>query len=231
MTGSTSPAVRERACPGLDPGSARPSAPGEGASPRLRIVNLHSRLAGPFDFEAAPGECLAITGPSGAGKSLLLRMIADLDPNEGQAYLDGLERRTMSAPAWRRKMLYSAAEPGWWHERIADHFPGEELAIAREMAPRLALSPALLDGLVAQLSTGERQRVALIRALALSPPVLLLDEPTGALDEDSTRLVEQVLHDQLAAGVTIVIVTHSAAQAGRLGDRQLRMENRRLVSA
>jgi ABC-type iron transport system FetAB ATPase subunit len=200
-------------------------------SPRLRIINLRNQLAGPFDVELAAGECLAITGPSGAGKSLFLRMVADLDPSQGEAFLDGIERRTLPAPAWRRKVVYSAAEPGWWHERVADHFPGEAMGFARAMAPRLALDPALLDGQVVQLSTGERQRAALIRALALLSPVLLLDEATGALDEDSTVLVENVLRERLADGVTIAMVTHSAAQAARLGHRQLRMGNRRLVPA
>jgi putative ABC transport system ATP-binding protein len=202
-----------------------------GAAGRLRIVNLHSGLAGPFDFELAPSECLAITGPSGSGKSLFLRMIADLDPNQGEVFLDGVERRTVPAPAWRRKVVYSAAEPGWWHERVADHFHGEAMEFARTMAPRLALSPGLLDAPVVQLSTGERQRMALIRALALRPPVLLLDEATGALDEDSTARVEAMLRERLAAGVTIVMVTHSVAQATRLGHRHLRIENRRLVPA
>ena len=198
---------------------------------RLRIANLLSALAGPFDLELAAGECVAITGPSGAGKSLFLRMVADLDPNQGEVFLEGVERRTLPAPAWRRKVVYNAAEPGWWHERVADHFPGTELEAARAMAPRLALAPALLDAPVLQLSTGERQRMALIRALALASPVLLLDEATGALDEDSTLLVEAVLRERLAAGVTIVMVTHSAAQAARLGSRHLRMEDRRLVAA
>jgi ABC-type iron transport system FetAB ATPase subunit len=177
------------------------------------------------------GECLAIVGPSGSGKSLFLRMIADLDPNQGEVFLDGVERRTLPPPAWRRKVVYSAAEPGWWHERVADHFSGEAVGFARATAPRLALDPALLDGQVIQLSTGERQRAALIRALALQSPVLLLDEATGALDEDSTVLVENVLRERLADGVTIAMVTHSAAQAARLGHRHLRMENRRLVPA
>ena len=130
---------------------------------------------------------------------------------------------TLPAPTWRRKVVYSAAEPGWWHELVADHFPGEAMDFARTMAPRLALDPALLDGQVVQLSTGERQRAALIRALALQPQVLLLDEATGALDEDSTVLVENVLRERLAEGATIAMVTHSAAQAARLGHRQLRM--------
>src|SRR5689334_13447214 len=97
---------------------------GEGAStsaPRLRIIGLQSPLAGPFDLELAAGECLAITGASGSGKSLCLRMIADLDGNEGDVLLDGASRRSFSAPAWRRQVVYNAAEPGWWHERVGDH--------------------------------------------------------------------------------------------------------------
>ena len=66
--------------------------------PRLRIVDLRSRLAGPFDLALGAGECLAITGPSGSGKSLFLRMVADLDPNQGEVFLDGVERRTLPAP-------------------------------------------------------------------------------------------------------------------------------------
>jgi ABC-type lipoprotein export system ATPase subunit len=102
---------------------------------------------------------------------------------------------------------------------------------ARAMAPRLALAPELLTAQIVQLSTGERQRLALIRALALASPVLLLDEPTGALDQDSTQRVEAVLQERLAAGVVIAMVTHSTEQAARLGHRHLRMENRHLVAA
>jgi ABC-type iron transport system FetAB ATPase subunit len=198
---------------------------------RLRIVNLQSQLAGPFDLELAAGECVTVVGPSGSGKSLFLRMVADLDPNQGEVFLDGVERRTLPAPDWRHKVVYSAAEPGWWYERVGDHFHGEAIAFAHDMAPRLALAQTLFDGQVVQLSTGERQRMALIRALALLSPVLLLDEATGALDEDSTVLVETVLRERLADGMTIAMVTHSAAQAARLGHRQLRMEDRRLVPA
>jgi len=211
--------------------AAVPARPPPVDAPRLRTVALHSPLAGPFDLELSRSECLAITGPSGSGKSLLLRMIADLDPGTGEVLLDGVERRTLPAPAWRRQVVYNAAEPGWWSERVADHFPGETMRFAREMAPRLALAPGLLDGLIVQLSTGERQRVALIRALALHPPLLLLDEATGALDEASTALVEAVLRERLADGAALVLVTHSTAQAARLGHSHQRMENRRLVPA
>ncbi len=223
MNSNTSPAPRERL--------TRTSAADEGQTPRLRIANMRNQLAGPFDLTLEPGECLAITGPSGSGKSLFLRMIADLDPNQGEVFLDDIERRSMPASAWRRRVVYNAAEPGWWSETVADHFRGEALAFARAMAPRLGLEAAQLDGPVVRLSTGERQRLALIRALTLASSVLLLDEPTGALDEDSTQRVESVLRERLAAGVTIVMVTHTPQQAARLGQRQLRMQNRQLAPA
>jgi putative ABC transport system ATP-binding protein len=197
----------------------------------LELIGLRSRLAGPFDLQLEPGECIAITGASGAGKSLFLRLIADLDPGEGQVLLNGRERLSWPAPAWRRQVLYNAAEPGWWADRIGEHFPGPALARARELAPLIDLSLGLLDAPVVQLSTGERQRMALIRALAVEPPVLLLDEPTGALDQDSTALVEELLAERLASGTAIVMVTHNPEQARRVGSRQAQMVARRLVFA
>lgn len=196
---------------------------------RLRLVGLRSALAGPFDLSLDAGECVAVTGPSGAGKSLLLRMIADLDPNQGEVWLDGQERRTCPVPVWRRQVLYNAAETGWWSETVADHFPAGTMTFARGMAPRLGLAEDLLDGPVLRLSTGERQRLALIRALARAPKVLLADEPTGALDQGATALVETVLRERLATGMSMLLVTHSHEQAARLGHRQFRMQDRRLA--
>ena len=193
----------------------------------LRIAGLRSALAGPFDLVIEAGECIAIAGASGSGKSLFLRMIADLDPSEGDVFLDDRSRRSMPAPEWRRQVVYNPAEPGWWAEDVASHFA--DIAAARALAPRLGVPADLFGGLVLRLSTGERQRLGLIRALALDPKVLLLDEPTGALDADNTALVEAVLRECLAGGASVVMVTHSAEQAERMGDRRFRMAERRLV--
>ena len=169
-----------------------------------------------------PGEAIAITGPSGAGKSVLLRMIADLDPHEGQVTLEGVDRLAVPAPAWRRRVAYLAAEPGWWHDDAGPHFP--DRARVEAMMPELALDPALLAQPVHRLSTGERLRLALIRTLLLDPKVLLLDEPTGPLDPAGTRLVEALLIDRLRAGDALMIVTHEIEQAARLGARGFRLE-------
>jgi ABC-type iron transport system FetAB ATPase subunit len=198
-------------------------------TPRLRIEGVRSALAGPFGLALAAGDCVAVTGPSGSGKSLFLRMIADLDPNEGEVWLDGTARSSMPAPVWRRRVSYAAAEPGWWDEAVAAHFP--DLAAARAMAARLGLEPAMLDGPVLRLSTGERQRLALIRALLPDPPALLLDEPTGALDGKSVALVEALLRARLGGGTAILLVSHDAALAARLGGRHLVMQDCRLVAA
>ena len=198
---------------------------------RLSLHGLRSSLAGPFDLSLEPGECVAISGPSGAGKSLLLRMIADLDPNEGAVRLDGRERRSWPAPAWRRQVVYAAAEPGWWAERVSQHFAPTDLEPARALLPRLSLPPTLMNAPLTRPSTGERQRLALVRALVLHSPVLLLDEPTGALDQEATTRVEDVLRERLARGTAMLVVTHSVGQAARLASRRLRMADRRLMPA
>ncbi|HET6185052.1 MAG TPA: ABC transporter ATP-binding protein [Acetobacteraceae bacterium] len=199
--------------------------------PRLRLAGLRSALAGPFDLSLEAGACIAITGASGSGKSLFLRMIADLDPSEGIAELDGRPRQDFRAPDWRRRVAYVAAEPGWWAEQTAAHFPTAHHAAARALLPRLGLSDTQFGAQVVRLSTGERQRLALIRTLVRHPSVLLLDEPTGALDEPTTFCVESVLRDVLATGTSIIAVTHSPAQAERLASRRLAMVERKLHPA
>lgn len=206
--------------------SPQPNAPD--APPRLAVHELRSPLAGPFELELAPGACAAITGESGSGKSLFLRMIADLDPNEGEVRLDGEPRSRFAPPEWRKRVTYVAAEAGWWLDRVSEHIRKPDLDKARELAGRLGLAPDLVDAEVARLSTGEKQRFAIIRALLLDPPVLLLDEPTGALDQGSTERVEQLLRDRLKQGRSLIMVTHDEALAERLATSRFRMENRRM---
>ena len=190
---------------------------------RLLVKGLRSAFAGPFDLDLGEGGCAAITGPSGSGKSLFLRMIADLDPNQGEVWLDGKARASMAAPQWRKQAAYVSAESGWWADRVVEHFAADSRSEVEGLAARVGLRGDLLDAPVAQLSTGERQRFSLVRALLPSPPVLLLDEPTGPLDEESVVRVEALLRERMAAGTSIVLVTHDSNQAERLGSRRYRM--------
>jgi putative ABC transport system ATP-binding protein len=179
----------------------------------------------------AAGEAAAISGPSGSGKSLFLRMVADLDPNTGEVALDGVARETLSPTDWRRRAPYVAAESGWWRDRVAEHFAPDRLAAARELGGEVGLAGELFDGPVLRLSTGEKQRLAILRALVLDPPLLLLDEPTAPLDPESTRQVEAILKRRLKEGLSLVVVTHDARQAQRLGARHYLMRERRMSPA
>lgn len=196
----------------------------------LVLTDLKSALAGPFDLTVPAGQCLAVTGPSGAGKSLFLRMIADLDPHEGSVSLNGEAATDISAPDWRRRCLYVGPDSGWWGESVFEHFAVSKRSDARVLADRFGLKPELLDGLVARLSTGEKQRLSLIRALVRNSPCLLLDEPTGALDAESVVRVEAELRARLDKGLILILVTHDPAQAQRLGDVHQRLEGGRLRS-
>lgn len=188
----------------------------------LEVDKLSRPGLAPVSLALDAGECLAVAGPSGGGKTLLLRAIADLDPSEGTVSLDGADRAAMPAPAWRRKVTFVAAEPGWWAERVRDHFAAPTRSAS--LLERLGLRAGAMDWPVVRASTGERQRLALARALAREPRVLLLDEPTGALDGEATGLVEALLRERMAAGVAVILVTHDRAQARRLARRLLTVD-------
>ena len=197
----------------------------------LFVEGLRNALVGPFTFSVAEGQCLAMTGASGAGKTLLLRMIADLDPNEGRIMFAGIDRASLGAADWRRLAALVPARSGWWADAVAEHFPPEREAEWRELGAGLLLPETLFDRSIEEASTGERQRLALIRALLAEPRLLLLDEPTASLDPVSTQAVEALIARRRAAGTTVIWVTHDAAQAGRVGDLTLQMRSGGVLAA
>jgi ABC-type iron transport system FetAB ATPase subunit len=201
------------------------------ATARLSARALRSPFGGPFTFDVHAGECIAIQGPSGAGKSVLLRMLADLDPHDGDALLDGRPTSAMSAPDWRAAVVYQAAEPAWWEATAGAHFADADRPFVDATLAALGLSTALLATEIERLSTGERQRLALVRSLARRPRVLLLDEPTAALDPDAVARVEALLREQLAGGMAVLIVTHAGEQARRLAQRTFRLEQGTLTTS
>jgi len=195
----------------------------------LSIQGLTRPGIKPFSLDLEAGECVALTGPSGAGKTLLLRAIADLDPNRGSVFLDRVSRDDFIAPAWRRAVGYLAANSGWWADGVGVHFPDHDRAAA--LLPELGIAADALTWRVARLSTGERQRLAFARLALVSPRVMLLDEPTSGLDAEAVESVETMLGQRLAAGTAILLVTHAAEQARRLADRQLQMTDGAVTEA
>jgi ABC-type iron transport system FetAB ATPase subunit len=175
-------------------------------------------------FDLDGGEAVAVVGPSGSGKSLLLRAIADLDPNQAEIRLDGVARAGLPAPDWRRRVTYVGPVAAWWRARVGEHFHAADQAALPDWLRRLGLPSEALDWPVERLSTGEGQRLSLIRALVQAPQVLLLDEPTAALDAEAAASVEALILASLSEGTAILFVTHNLEQAGRLARRCLRLE-------
>jgi len=192
----------------------------------LKVKSLTRLMIGPVSFYVGDGECVAVTGPSGTGKSVLLRAIVDLDPNEGTVQAGDMTRADVPAPDWRKTVAMLPAESGWWLDHVAPHFQAPDKI--RKQLPLVALPETAMGWEVARLSTGEKHRLALLRCLEAGPKVLLLDEPTAALDHDTTLKIETLLKQQLDQGTAILIVTHDATQAKRLAHRILRLENGQL---
>lgn len=116
-------------------------------------------------------------------------------------------------------MAYLPAEPGWWGESVGEHF--HDWSAALPLLQRLGLAADADAWPMQRPSTGERLRLALVRALLQSPRVLLLDEPTAALDAAAVRAVEALIADCLHQGMSVLWVSHDPAQAARVARRQL----------
>jgi putative ABC transport system ATP-binding protein len=196
----------------------------------LRLQGVTPLGLDPVDLELAPGERVFLSGPSGSGKSLLLRAIADLDPHEGEVWLDRSPRSSLSAPHWRRQVALLPAEAHWWADQVGDHLPGG----VEPLLTRLGFGPEVLGWAVARLSTGERQRLALARVLANRPAALLLDEATANLDPPNRDRVERLVESyRIEQGAAVLWVSHDPEQRARLtatsGGRRLVIQDRRLV--
>lgn len=191
----------------------------------FHIEQLQHPVIRASDLRIGPGERVALSGSSGTGKSVCLRCLADLLPCEASLTLDGQHHRDMPAHVWRRQVMYMPAEPAWWSNRVADHFP-EQLRLPFS---RLGLSEDLLEQDPLRLSSGQRQRLALLRTLAREPRVLLLDEPTANLDDDNARKVEALLEEWSSAGGMLLFTSHDARQRKRLAGKLWRILDHEVV--
>lgn len=177
--------------------------------------------------ELPAGEVLVLRGPSGAGKSTVLKALARLKEAAGTVRLAGVDWRQIPPPAWRRRVHYLAQQPALFAGSVLDNLkrPFElaevkkhgdfDQSLLRDAWQRLKLAPALLDQEARTISGGEAARVALLRAMLTGPQVLLLDEPTAALDEESRLAVLQYIGDWLAVpGRAAILVSHREEDAG-----------------
>ncbi|MGZ4448744.1 MAG: ABC transporter ATP-binding protein [Nocardioides sp.] len=186
-----------------------------------------------LDLEVAAGELVVLVGPSGCGKSTTLKMVNRLiEPTTGTIEIDGQDVTRADPVQLRRGIGYVIQQVGLFpHQRIETNVMtvpllyGESKATARRRAHELmelvGLDPATYAGRYPhQLSGGQRQRVGVARALAADPPVLLMDEPFGAVDPVvRVRLQDEFLRLQHELGKTVVLVTHDIDEAVKMGDR------------
>jgi osmoprotectant transport system ATP-binding protein len=186
-----------------------------------------------LDLEVGRGELVCLVGPSGCGKSTTLKMINRLiEPTSGRIFIDGEDVTKVDAVKLRRGIGYVIQQIGLFpHQKIIRNVMtvpllyGESTATAKKRASELlelvGLDPATYgDRYPHQLSGGQRQRVGVARALAADPPVLLMDEPFGAVDPVvRIRLQDEFLRLQRDLGKTVVLVTHDIDEAVRMGDR------------
>ncbi|MFE7567819.1 ABC transporter ATP-binding protein [Streptomyces sp. NPDC057539] len=186
-----------------------------------------------LSFEVPQGELVTLVGPSGCGKTTTMKMVNRLiEPTEGRIFLDGDDISAIDPVQLRRRIGYVIQQVGLFpHKTVLEntatvpHLLGWQRAKGRERAAELldlvGLDPSVYgDRYPEQLSGGQRQRVGVARALAADPPVLLMDEPFGAVDPVvRDHLQSEFLKLQAAVRKTVLFVTHDIEEAVRLGDR------------
>lgn len=168
-------------------------------------------------FAVEEGDYLTLTGPSGSGKSTTLKLIAGLiSPNKGEIFYKGQNLDSLDLVQYRRQVSYCFQQPTLFDETVKDNLTlpfairKQDFAEkrAQEALKQVDLPADYLDKKITTLSGGEKQRVALIRNLLFRPELLLLDEVTTGLDEESKQIVHQLIARVHQEGTTIVQVTH-----------------------
>lgn len=192
----------------------------------LSLVNVSFLGNGPYNLAVQPGECIGLTGRSGVGKTQLLRAVTDVIAHDGECFLNGTSCLDLSPPKWRTMVAMVPAESFWWYDTVAPHFElGKVTDYSMKLLETLGFSPDVMSWQISRLSTGERQRLALVRTLVTRPKVLLLDEPTASLDKKMEQIVEQLLADIFSQQkVACIWVSHDMEQLSRVAGKVIRIE-------
>ncbi len=190
-------------------------------------------------LEVKRGEFVVILGPSGSGKTTLLNIVGGLDfPSSGSVAVDGTQLSEMSAQEmtqYRREKVgfvfqfFNLVPSLTAFENVQFAFDLHPGAITSEEALATVGMDSFADRFPSELSGGQQQRVAIARAIAKNPGLLLCDEPTGSLDEDTGRQVLDLLQATARKGCALLLVTHNNA-LGDAADRVVRMKDGKIIS-
>ena len=192
----------------------------------FKIQNLIFYEIGPINLSIATAECVGLTGQSGIGKTLFLRALGDLEPSKGQILLGETAIDSISAPEWRKQVGLLPAESSWWFDTVGEHFKKVDMADL----VAFGFNQEVMEWDISRLSSGERQRLALLRLLANHPRVLLLDEPTANLDEENKLRAEHYLINFLKKNQVIALwVSHDLQQLSRVASRIYNMSAKGLT--
>lgn len=193
----------------------------------FNIQSLQFLKCGPINLRIDATEVIGLYGASGSGKSRLLRALADLDEHQGDVFLNSLEQKTISAHEWRKQVALLSADTYWWHDTVAEHF----VSFPMQQATQLGFKADVSNWQVSRLSSGEKQRLGLLRLLENKPQVLLLDEPTANLDSKNVLLFEEVVQKYLQERTACAIwVSHDLEQINRISHRQYKIQDGQLVN-
>lgn len=192
----------------------------------LKIKQLQNEIIGPIDLEIKPVQCIGLSGESGAGKSRLLRAIADLDEHTGQVELNQESYLEILPFNWRKQVGLLPADSQWWFDSVGEHFE----RIDKELLKLLGFSEDVTSWSISRISSGEKQRLALMRLLSNKPKVLLLDEPTANLDRNNTNIFENIIKTYLSKNDACAIwVSHDADQLDRVSTHQFKIADGKLI--
>ncbi|MBU2953170.1 ABC transporter ATP-binding protein [Marinobacter sp. F3R08] len=192
----------------------------------LLLENLSVGTLSHVSLAVSGGQVFCLSGPSGCGKSRLLRAVADLEPHGGRVSLSGTDQQNVPAHQWRRRVVMVPADSQWWFDEVGGHFPADTGA---RLPSALGFSADVMGWPVSRLSSGERQRLALWRALALQPEALLLDEPTANLDTTTTEIIESWLLEEIRRRqIAVLWVAHDSGQIHRVANAHYRVHGTEL---